>query len=77
MTTSDWLRPFDFDKVIWSNSSEAKAGDSSGEDGGNASGGSSPASQRSVYEALGERIVDDALNVSIRRFLRDCRRLSL
>lgn len=62
MTTADWLRPFDFDRVFWSTPSVAnKAGGGDGNEEGVAS---SPATQRSVYEGLGDRIVEDALNVS-------------
>lgn len=58
MATSDWLRPFDFDRVFWSAPSEPNTGN--GEDG-SANGFST---QQSVYEGLGERIVEDVLNVS-------------
>ncbi|CAM9143392.1 unnamed protein product [Laminaria digitata] len=60
MATSDWLRPFDFDKVFWSPNestpNEPSKGD--GEDGS----ASVFSTQQSVYEGLGERIVEDVLN---------------
>lgn len=63
MATSDWLRPFDFDKVFWSTPdqstpNEANKGD--GEDGS----ATVISTQQSVFEGLGERIVEDVLNVS-------------
>lgn len=67
MTTSDWLRPFDFDKVFWSRSSNAKVSKSAGssEEGEmEARGEDFMTTQNTVYEGLGERIVEDAVNVS-------------
>lgn len=62
MATSDWLRPFDFDKVFWSPNESTPNEPSKGDgDDGSASVFST---QQSVYEGLGERIVEDVLNVS-------------
>lgn len=65
MATSDWLRPFDFDKVFWSapdGSTPNEASKNDGEDGS----ANEFSTQQSVYEGLGERIVEDVLNVSAR-----------
>lgn len=58
MATSDWLRPFDFDQVFWSAPGENRKAK------GQEASAKSTATQRSVYEGLGERIVEDVLNVS-------------
>lgn len=64
MATSDWLRRFDFDRVFWSNPGEqGKKGGETRPSGGEGLG-NVPATQQSVYEGLGARIVEDALNVS-------------
>lgn len=63
MATSDWLRSFEFDRVFWSHPSGNNDDDGrsvhSSEDRTSAR-----ATQQSVYEGLGRRIVDDAMNVS-------------
>lgn len=59
MATSDWLRPFDFDRVFWSIPGQANKED---REGGLAS---EQATQQKIFEGLGERIVEDVLNVSI------------
>lgn len=62
MATSDWLRPFDFDRVFWSIPGQANKGDE--ED----SVASERATQQKLFEGLGEKIVEDVLNVSILRW---------
>lgn len=57
MDTADWLRPFDFDRVFWSTPSQTK-------EGSEECFASELATQQSVFEGLGERIVEDVLNVS-------------
>jgi len=59
MATSDWLRRFDFDRVFWSTTSQG--GNAQEEEG---SSENKHATQESIFEGLGERIVEDALNVS-------------
>lgn len=59
MATSDWLRPFDFDRVFWSIPGQAKK--EAGED----SVASERATQQNIFEGLGKRIVEDVLNVRI------------
>ncbi|CAM9186363.1 unnamed protein product, partial [Pylaiella littoralis] len=56
MATADWLRPFDFDRVFWSTPSQTKGGSEE------ACSASERATQQSVFEGLGERIVQDVLN---------------
>lgn len=58
MATSDWLRPFDFDRVFWSIPGQAK------KQAGEVSVASEQATQQNIFEGLGERIVEDVLNVS-------------
>lgn len=58
MATSDWLRPFDFDRVFWSIPGQAIK---DGED----SVASEQATQQEIFEGLGEKIVEDVLNVSV------------
>lgn len=53
MATSDWLRPFDFDRVFWSNSTEESSASLD-----------LPATQQTLYEGLGAKIVEDVMNVS-------------
>lgn len=69
MATSDWLRPFDFDRVFWSIPGQAKKGDGQGRVA------TEQATQQQIFEGLGERIVEDVLNVSMsaveRFFARD------
>lgn len=59
MATSDWLRPFDFDGVFWSIPDQSKKQDGEGSETGER------ATQQKIFEGLGERIVEDVLNVSI------------
>lgn len=59
MATSDWLRPFDFDRVFWSMPDQATKEDEKG------TLASEQATQQKIFEGLGERIVDDVLNVSM------------
>lgn len=59
MATSDWLRRFDFDRVFWSTPSQPDIARE--EEDGSAN---KHATQESIFEGLGERIVEDALNVS-------------
>lgn len=65
MTTSDWLRPFDFDRVFWSHGEGPKSAGGSEGGGVEARGEYFVATQCTVYEGLGERIVEDAINVSV------------
>lgn len=58
MATSDWLRRFDFDRLFWSTPAEVTNG------GGDGVSIKLPATQQCVYDGLGERIVEDVLNVS-------------
>lgn len=58
MGTSDLVRSFEFDQVFWSSPGETSVSE------GSEAGGMRNATQQVVYEGLGERIVDDALNVS-------------
>lgn len=59
MATSDWLRPFDFDRVFWSIPGNTK------KENGDGSLPSEQATQQTIFEGLGERIAEDVLNVSI------------
>lgn len=61
MATSDWLRSFDFDRVFWSTPDKPSKG---GEEGNNSGVASEQATQQSVFKGLGEKIVEEALNVS-------------
>lgn len=58
MGTSDWVRSFEFDQVFWSSLGETSLSE------GSETGEMRNATQQVVYEGLGEKIVDDALNVS-------------
>lgn len=65
MATSDWLRPFDFDRVFWSTPNEPNNTPNESTKGDGEQGSVNEFStQQSVYEGLGERIVEDVLNVS-------------
>eukprot|EP00752_Nemacystus_decipiens_P007745 g6923.t2 len=55
MATSDWLRPFDFDRVFWSIPGQAK-------EAGERSLAGEEATQQHIFEGLGEKIVEDVLN---------------
>lgn len=61
MATSDWLRSFDFDRVFWSTPGRPSKG---AEEGKGNDLASEQATQQSVFKGLGEKIVEDALNVS-------------
>lgn len=63
MATADWLRPFDFDRVFWSTPDESAPNEPSKDDGEEGSANVF-STQQSVYKGLGERIVEDVLNVS-------------
>ena len=63
MTTSDWLRPFEFDKVFWSTPDQSTPNEPNRGDGEDGSANVF-STQQSVFEGLGERIVEDVLNVS-------------
>lgn len=70
MATSDWLRRFDYDRVFWSHPQSRKDATDEGGSTVEEEGADIPATQGSVYEGLGERIVDDAINVSANRLFR-------
>ncbi|CAM9625553.1 unnamed protein product, partial [Ectocarpus sp. 8 AP-2014] len=57
MATSDWLRPFDFDRVFWSPPNQLDGGGEKYSTWTN-----ERATQQTIYEVLGERIVEDVLN---------------
>ncbi|CAM9475926.1 unnamed protein product, partial [Ectocarpus sp. 13 AM-2016] len=57
MATSDWLRPFDFDRVFWSPPNQLNGGREK-----DSAWTSERATQQTIYEVLGERIVEDVLN---------------
>lgn len=59
MATADWLRHFEFDRVVWS-CSRPNAEQQALVGVGQAAEGK----QQAVYEAVGGRIVEDVLNVS-------------
>lgn len=61
MATSDWLRPFDFDRVFWSAPKQLNGG---GEEDSASAWTSERTTQQTIYQVLGERIVEDVLNVS-------------
>lgn len=62
MATSDWLRRFDFDRVFWSMTSQGQGQGGKAQEEGSSE--NERATQESIFEGLGERIVEDALNVS-------------
>lgn len=62
MPTPDWARTFDLDHVFWSPPERSGAERAPAVKGERGLGPG--ASQESVYDGLGRKIVEDALNVS-------------